>query len=76
MKGNITSNDQSTAVNVATTVCLVELVLSPSMIIPAMTCGWGSVSCNTLHLPSRAALPTLNSIKATAVEVLPFSTFR
>lgn len=39
MKGKITSRDQSTAVSVATTVCLVVLVLSPNMITPASGCG-------------------------------------
>jgi len=74
-KGKTTSNDHRIAVNVATTVCSVVFVLSPSMITPAMA-RWvglyGYVTC----LPSRAAVARLNIINATAVAVLPFSTFR
>ena len=47
MKGNITSSDQSTAVSVATTVCLVVLVLSPSMMTPTIV---GVAGNHVIHL--------------------------
>jgi len=73
--GKTTSNDHKIAVNVATTVCSVVLVLSPSMITPAMT-RWVGLQWDTMHLPSKAAVARLNIINATAVAVLPFSTLR